>query len=49
MPCGFSPSGLPIGLQVVGPRFADAQVLQFCAAFEALMPWDQHLPPMLTQ
>lgn len=48
MPCGFSPDGLPIGLQVVGPRFADADVLQFCAAFEALAPWDQHLPPMLT-
>jgi len=49
MPCGFSPGGLPIGLQVVGPRFADAEVLQFCAAFEDLAPWDQHLPPMLTQ
>lgn len=47
LPCGFSPSGLPIGLQVVGPRFADAQVLQFCAAVEAIAPWDQHLPPML--
>lgn len=49
MPCGFSPNGLPIGLQVVGPRFADAEVLQFCAAFEALAPWDQHLPPLLTR
>ncbi|NWC94340.1 MULTISPECIES: amidase [unclassified Pseudomonas] len=48
LPCGFSPSGLPIGLQVIGPRFADAQVLQFCAAVEAIAPWDQHLPPMLT-
>ena len=48
MPCGFSPSGLPIGLQVVGPRFADADVLQFCAAFEAIAPWDQHVPPLLT-
>ena len=47
LPCGFSPSGLPIGLQVVGPRFADADVLQFCAAFEDQFPWDQHLPPML--
>ncbi|NWF11781.1 amidase [Pseudomonas salomonii] len=48
LPCGFSPSGLPIGLQVVGPRFADAQVLQFCAAVEAIAPWDQHLPPLLS-
>lgn len=49
VPCGFSPSGLPIGLQVVGRRFADADVLQFCAAFEAIAPWDQHLPPVLTR
>jgi aspartyl-tRNA(Asn)/glutamyl-tRNA(Gln) amidotransferase subunit A len=47
LPCGWSPEGLPIGLQVVGPRFADAQVLQFCAAFEALSPWDAQLPPLL--
>lgn len=49
LPCGFSSCGLPIGLQVVGPRFADAQVLQLCAAYEALAPWDQHLPPLLTR
>lgn len=49
IPCGFAPNGLPIGLQVVGPRFADADVLQFCAAFEAISPWDQYLPPMLAQ
>lgn len=48
IPCGFSPCGLPVGLQVVGRRFADADVLQFCAAFEAISPWDQHVPPMLT-
>lgn len=47
MPCGFSPQGLPIGLQVIGPRFADADVLQFCAAFESLAPWDQHLPSLI--
>jgi aspartyl-tRNA(Asn)/glutamyl-tRNA(Gln) amidotransferase subunit A len=48
LPCGWSKSGLPIGLQVVGPRFADADVLQFCAAFEAIAPWDQRLPAMLS-
>ncbi|RMO61299.1 Amidase protein [Pseudomonas syringae pv. aptata] len=49
LPCGRSEAGLPIGLQVVGPRFADAQVLQFCAAVEAIAPWDQHLPPVSGQ
>jgi aspartyl-tRNA(Asn)/glutamyl-tRNA(Gln) amidotransferase subunit A len=29
---------------VIGRRYAEADVLQFCAALEALMPWDQHRP-----
>ncbi|MBT4488802.1 MAG: amidase, partial [Rhodospirillaceae bacterium] len=35
MLCGVSDSGLPIGLQIVGPRFADALVLRASRAFEA--------------
>jgi len=33
-------------MQVIGPRFDDAGVLQFCAAFEALAPWDARMPPL---
>jgi aspartyl-tRNA(Asn)/glutamyl-tRNA(Gln) amidotransferase subunit A len=44
VPCGFTPEGLPVGLQVIGRRYAEGEVLQFCAALEALMPWDQHSP-----
>ena len=47
VPCGWSPDGLPIGMQVIGPRFADADVLQFCAAFEAISPWDDKAPAIL--
>jgi aspartyl-tRNA(Asn)/glutamyl-tRNA(Gln) amidotransferase subunit A len=32
--CGFSKSGMPIGLQIVGPRFADMLVLKLSKAFE---------------
>ncbi len=32
--CGFSSSGMPIGLQIVGPRFGDQRVLQLSRAFE---------------
>ncbi|WP_430255006.1 amidase [Neorhizobium sp. DAR64872/K0K18] len=32
--CGFSRSGMPIGLQIVGPRFADVLVLKLSHAFE---------------
>ena len=28
LPCGTGRQGLPVGLQIVGPRFADARVLQ---------------------
>jgi aspartyl-tRNA(Asn)/glutamyl-tRNA(Gln) amidotransferase subunit A len=32
--CGFSASGMPIGLQIVGPRFDDMRVLKLSKAFE---------------
>ncbi|HWE89717.1 MAG TPA: amidase [Pseudonocardiaceae bacterium] len=46
LPCGFTAGGLPVGLQVVGPRHADAQVLAACQAFETARPWRQHRPPL---
>jgi aspartyl-tRNA(Asn)/glutamyl-tRNA(Gln) amidotransferase subunit A len=44
VPCGFSASGLPIGVQVVGPRHADGLVLAACAAIEAALPWRDRWP-----
>lgn len=44
VPCGFTSAGLPVGLQVVGPRHADALVLAACAAFEQTQPWHRHRP-----
>jgi aspartyl-tRNA(Asn)/glutamyl-tRNA(Gln) amidotransferase subunit A len=32
--CGFSRTGMPIGLQIVGPRFADLTVLRMAKLFE---------------
>lgn len=34
IPCGFTDAGLPVGLQIVGPRFSDRLVLQFASALE---------------
>jgi aspartyl-tRNA(Asn)/glutamyl-tRNA(Gln) amidotransferase subunit A len=45
-PAGFTPSGLPVGLQIVGRRFADLTVLQASAAFEQARPWAQTRPKM---
>lgn len=44
IPCGWSRAGLPVGLQVVGRRFADATVLGFCAAWERAFGRAQRRP-----
>ncbi|HYM68155.1 MAG TPA: amidase family protein [bacterium] len=46
VPCGFTPEGLPVGLQIVGRWHADALVLRASAAFEAIQPWAQRRPPV---
>ncbi len=38
VPCGFTKQGLPVGLHIVGPRYADALVLRAARAFETLQP-----------
>jgi aspartyl-tRNA(Asn)/glutamyl-tRNA(Gln) amidotransferase subunit A len=38
IPCGLTKSGLPVGLQVVGPRYGDALVLRAARAFEKTHP-----------
>jgi aspartyl-tRNA(Asn)/glutamyl-tRNA(Gln) amidotransferase subunit A len=44
VPCGFSSDGLPVGLQIVGRRWADVTVLQAARAFEQLQPWGERWP-----
>jgi aspartyl-tRNA(Asn)/glutamyl-tRNA(Gln) amidotransferase subunit A len=39
VPCGLTSAGLPAGLQIVGPSFGDAAVLQAARAFEKLRPF----------
>jgi aspartyl-tRNA(Asn)/glutamyl-tRNA(Gln) amidotransferase subunit A len=34
MPCGLSSSGLPMGLQIIGPAFEEALILRVGAALE---------------
>jgi aspartyl-tRNA(Asn)/glutamyl-tRNA(Gln) amidotransferase subunit A len=45
VPVGVTPDGLPVGLQIVGRRFADRTVLAASAAFEAAQPWAARRPP----
>jgi aspartyl-tRNA(Asn)/glutamyl-tRNA(Gln) amidotransferase subunit A len=44
IPCGLTGTGLPIGLQIVGPLYADARVLRAARAFETTQP--QRRPPL---
>ena len=46
IPCGFTCEGLPVGLQIVGPRMHDGLVLRASAAFEAARPWAANRPPL---
>ncbi|NQW11812.1 MAG: amidase [Alphaproteobacteria bacterium] len=38
IPCGRTKAGLPVGLQIVGPKGGEDMVLAASAAFESLMP-----------
>jgi aspartyl-tRNA(Asn)/glutamyl-tRNA(Gln) amidotransferase subunit A len=46
VPCGLTADRLPVGLQIVGPRFDDVGVLRASAAFEREWPWAQAKPPV---
>lgn len=39
VPVGLTPEGLPVGMQIIGPRHADRRVLSASADFERHMPW----------
>ncbi len=44
VPAGVSPNGVPFGIQITGPRFADDLVLAVGAAWEAARPWPSTAP-----
>ncbi len=44
IPCGFTSEGLPVGLQVVGPRLREDLLLAFAAAFAAAHPEHYRVP-----
>ncbi len=44
VPCGRTKADLPVGLQIVGRRFADATVLRAARAWEQIQPWAERRP-----
>lgn len=48
-PCGFTPGGLPVGLQIVAGGVNDRLVLRASRAFETARPWAGRRPPIAMQ
>ncbi|KHL08253.1 amidase [Mumia flava] len=46
VPAGFTPDGLPVGLQLVGAAGSEARLLQIAAAYEALSGAGRRRPPL---
>jgi aspartyl-tRNA(Asn)/glutamyl-tRNA(Gln) amidotransferase subunit A len=46
VPCGFSASGLPIGLQMSSNHFAESTVLALAHAYEQATDWHKRRPPL---
>jgi aspartyl-tRNA(Asn)/glutamyl-tRNA(Gln) amidotransferase subunit A len=44
VPCGFTHAGLPVGLQISGPRWGEAVILQLAHAYEQATEWHKRSP-----
>ena len=46
VPCGFSKSGLPIGLQLIGRPFAEADLLAAAHVYDSAHDWSRRVPTL---
>ena len=46
VPCGFSSSGLPLGIQIVGKPFAEETLFRVAHAYEQATDWHTRRPPI---
>jgi aspartyl-tRNA(Asn)/glutamyl-tRNA(Gln) amidotransferase subunit A len=44
VPCGFTGDGMPIGLQIAGPRFGESRVLALAHAYQQVTDWHTRAP-----
>ena len=44
VPCGFTPSSLPLGIQLIGPAFDEAGLLRIAHAYEQANAWHERHP-----
>jgi len=46
IPCGFTRTGLPIGLQIIGQPFREADLLAVARAYEQAHDWHARHPAL---
>jgi aspartyl-tRNA(Asn)/glutamyl-tRNA(Gln) amidotransferase subunit A len=46
VPCGFTQAGLPVGLQIAGPHWQEARILQLAHVYEKATAWHKRQPIM---
>ena len=46
IPCGFTSGKLPIGLQIIGPKWGEETMLRVAHAYEQATPWHKEKPPL---
>ena len=46
VPCGYSKSGSPVGLQISGPSLGEIHVLALAHAYEQATEWHKRRPPL---
>jgi len=44
MPCGFTKTGLPVGVQLIGQPFREADLLAIANAYDTAHDWSKRLP-----
>ncbi len=46
IPCGFSAAGTPVGLQIIGGYFREAQMLNVAHQYQRATDWHQRMPAL---
>jgi aspartyl-tRNA(Asn)/glutamyl-tRNA(Gln) amidotransferase subunit A len=46
IPCGFTRTGLPIGLEIAGPHFSESKILALANAYEHATEWHKMKPKL---
>lgn len=46
LPCGFTSGNLPVGLQIIGPQWSEAELLKIGYAYERETKWHQMSPSL---